>query len=452
MNSFFSSAKTRLIAKAIMVGILGLLMMIPLAFISELVEDRRQEALKAVQEVGNSWSTAQTLTGPVIGLAHEEDVLAFPPTATGATETHWTHYLPQELTVDATLHPRKLKRGIFPILVYNAVVKIEGSFCLPIAALQTHKSFLQGEATISLGISDLRGIEDQVSLTLDGHQVALAAGLNPAVGTQGLTAKLPASLWEQAEAAATPSASASASASPKEGLLYLPFSLELPLKGSGSMWFAPMGQMNHIHVSADYPSPKFSGNYLPSERTVSNTGFDARWDIPSLTRNYGQQLTQADWYQMVVPSLFGVELLDTVSSYRQTQRAVKYALLVIVLTFVVIFFTDHKTGNRMNVFQYLLSGLALVLFYALLISLSEVIPFGWAYALAAALTTALLSVYLHHLLPYKNTALYMSGLLCCVYLFIYLLLQMESYALLTGSLGLFLILAGVMRLSTKETL
>lgn len=438
MNQILSSVKTRLIVKAIVIGIVGLLMLFPLALISELVNDRQNESLQAAQDVGNSWSNAQTITGPVISVSQSTQMpMPYPPTSSATiTETVWTHYLPDELCIDADLRHRELKRGIYPVMVYNSTLKIEGTFCLPATALQEQESFLQGKASVSFGISDLRGIEDQVNLTIGGQTLEMTSGMDPTVGTQGLTTFLPSCVWEQAEA--------------KDGQVCVPFTLELPLKGSGSMWFAPMGKMNHIHVMADYPSPKFSGNYLPSERSVSADGFNAQWDIPYLTRNYAQQITQPDWYGTVAPSVFGVELLDTVSVYRQSQRAVKYALLVIVLTFVVVFFADRKAGDCLNVFQYLLCGLALVLFYSLLISLSEVLLFGWAYALSAVLTISLLTAYLHHLLPQRKTVIYISLLLCGIYVFIYILLQMESYALLTGSLGLFLILAGVMRLSMTQ--
>lgn len=386
--------------------------------------------------MSQAWSKAQTLTGPVLSIRRVTDSpIPNPPTSSAVTEEiSWTHFLPEDLTMEASLQHQQLKRGIYPVQVYRSDVKISGVFRLSPEALQSIGASRREKITVSLGIADLRGIESRVNLSLAGRTLELTSGLDPAVSTQGLTATLPADLLEEVPR--------------QDGMLNLPFSLEIPLKGSESIWFAPMGKMNHVHLTADYPSPKFSGNYLPAERSVLDNGFSAQWEIPDLTRNYPQQMEQADWYAVVAPSVFGVELLDTVSPYRQAQRAVKYALLVIVLTFVVVFFADQKAGNTINIFQYLLSGLALVLFYSLLISLSEVMLFGWAYAVAAALTVALLSSYLYHLLPQKKTALYIGGLLTGIYLFVYLLLQMESYALLAGSLGLFLILAGVMRLST----
>lgn len=227
------------------------------------------------------------------------------------------------------------------------------------------------------------------------------------------------------------------------------FRIEMELKGSDALYFAPIGRTTSIRIESDCPTPSFTGNFLPSHREVRSDGFSAQWDVIGMNRNYPQVFDFTAAEARVQDSVFGVELLVPVAQYQMTERAVKYAILILLLTFVVVLFAETLLRKPLGIFHYLLVGLALILFYSLLIALSEHLRFGWSYAIASVMIVGMLFLYTYALLREKKAALGVGGMLAGLYLYIYILLQMETYALLAGSLGLFVILAGVMFVSQK---
>lgn len=231
----------------------------------------------------------------------------------------------------------------------------------------------------------------------------------------------------------------------------LPYEMKIKLKGSQSIYFTPLGKTTKVNLKANWNTPSFDGNYLPEKREITEKDFSAQWQVLNLNRNYPQVLVnyQNASIKDIQNSNFGVNLKMPVEQYQQSMRSTKYAILIILLTFTVIFFTEIMEKTRIHALQYLLVGLALCLFYSLLLSMSEHIGFNMAYLVASVLTITLVGGYMLGIIKRKKPAFIMVGLLSVLYIYVFILIQLETFALLAGSLGLFVILAMVMYFSKK---
>ncbi len=227
--------------------------------------------------------------------------------------------------------------------------------------------------------------------------------------------------------------------------------MKIKLKGSQSIYFTPLGKTTRVALKANWNTPSFDGNYLPEKREITEKDFSAQWQVLNLNRNYPQVFInyQNASIKDIQNSNFGVNLKMPVEQYQQSMRSTKYAILIILLTFTVIFFTEIMEKTRIHALQYLLVGLALCLFYSLLLSMSEHIGFSMAYLVASVLTIMLVGGYMLGIIKRKKPAFIMAGLLSVLYIYVFILIQLETFALLAGSLGLFVILAMVMYFSKK---
>lgn len=440
--------RNALSVKIVLIGLLILILLIPIAMVRGVISERSRNAQDAIREVQDKWSNAQTITGPYLEIPFEEEVTSVSyennQEKTQIRKIRKSLYvLPENLDISGTLETEILRRGPYEIVVYKTPLELSGTFALPQDKKSRDRKYLLSQASLSIGLSDLRGISEQITVDWDGEPLPCHSGL-PAnsIAATGVTTDLP-----DLQAGDT-----------------VRFSVRLHLKGSQSMQFAPLGRTTRVRLASDCPTPSFNGSFLPEQRDVTDSGFTAAWKVLNLNRNYPQNFT-SDWkdqnlntrstrhfgesYNDNPLALFGVDLLLPVEQYQQAIRSVKYASLFIILTFVICFFVEITRKKNIHPFQYLLVGLALCLFYTLLISISEYLGFGWAYLIAAVMTIALLVCYLAGLLKIKRTACLIGGLLALLYAYIYILLQMETYALLTGSIGLFIILAIIMRFSLK---
>ena len=440
--------RNALSVKIVLIGLLILTLLIPIAMVRGVISERSRNAQDAIREVQDKWSNAQTVTGPYLEIPFEEEVTSVSyennQEKTQIRKIRKSLYvLPENLDISGTLETEILRRGPYEIVVYKTPLELSGTFALPQDKKSRDRKYLLSQASLSIGLSDLRGISEQITIDWDGTHLPCHSGL-PAnsIAATGVTTDLP-----DLQAGDT-----------------VRFSVRLHLKGSQSMQFAPLGRTTRVRLASDCPTPSFNGSFLPEQRDVTDSGFTAEWKVLNLNRNYPQNFT-SDWknqnlntrstrhfgesYNDNPLALFGVDLLLPVEQYQQATRSVKYASLFIILTFVICFFVEITRKKNIHPFQYLLVGLALCLFYTLLISISEYLGFGWAYLIAAVMTIALLVCYLAGLLKIKRTACLIGGLLALLYAYIYILLQMETYALLTGSIGLFIILAIIMRFSLK---
>lgn len=432
--------------KVVFIALLSLLLLIPSIMISSLGEERKQTAANAQNEIASKWGMPQHVTGPVIAI----------PCVEGNQKDIY-YILPKTLNVNADVKSQTLYRNIYEAVVYNSSIDIDGTFninsLLPIK--NDSVKVLLNEAYIELGITDLRGISKKVQINLDGKISDINDGglddniqydesslVDKVVEEDG--AVMPVDVRVQGSCVAMARMDLTELAQHDS----VPFKLHLDLKGSETLNFAPVGEVTKIHVKGDCGTPSFNGNFLPVDRNVTPDGFDATWEVISINRPYPQSF-MGNRASEIAASQVQVGLRIPVDRFQKTDRAIKYALLVIVLTFIAALFSEFRLRRHINVFQYLLIGLALVLFYSLLLSMSEHMAFALAYVIATLMTVGMVTIYLFGVLKVKKQALIIGAMLLFMYAYIFVLLSLESYALLAGSIGLFIILAVIMYYSLK---
>lgn len=430
--------RNSLSVKIVLIGILILLMFIPIGMIKGLISERMVTARNATYDVQEKWSSPQQLTGPFICLPFYEnhEVIRYTkgvPETTYQATLNYLNILPERLEITGRVETEQLKRGLYDVVVYRSALEMSGTFILPedFNKNQEYEERQLRQASLNIGISDLRGISEQIKAEWGDKSCQFDAGLpHQMLVSSGVSTSLP--LNEHLRAGEK-----------------VNFKIRLSLKGTESIYFAPLGKITQVNISSNCTTPSFTGSFLPEDRTINENGFQASWKILNLNRNYPQIFTTNQFSENQDLSVFGAELLLPVQQYQQSTRSVKYAFLIIILTFVVSFFTEVIHKKNIHPFQYLLIGLALCLFYTLLIAMSEHIGFNWAYLLAAFMTITLITLYMTGILKIRKTAYTISGLLALLYVYIFILIQMETYALLAGSLGLFVILAIIMYYSQK---
>ena len=415
--------------KGILIFFLMLVLLIPTVMIMNLISEREGRQNEAILEVSSKWGQSQTLSGPVLVVPYEQITRATDGKEI-AREQKFAYFLPEELQVKGNVDPEKRHRGIFDVVLYSSRIAMEGVFNHPVMeSLIPSGSIVHWEkAVMVLGIPDLRGLKDQVKMDWNGQSKVFDPGI-PVAGVAASGIHVPL------EMTATIS-------EPHR------FRIDLALKGSGSLFFTPVGKITNVQISSPWADPGFTGAFLPDSKTVSPSGFDAAWKVLNLNRNYPQQWTSDQTIQFK-ESAFGVDFLLPVDNYQKSERSVKYAILFIGLTFLTVFFIEMRQTNRVHPFQYALIGLALVIFYVLLVSISEHLAFNTAYFIASAMTIGLTSVYARSLFASGRMALLVGGTLALLYGFLFVVLQQQDNALLIGSLGLFFILAAIMYFSRK---
>ena len=417
--------------KVIIIGGLIILLMIPMFMIEDLISERGRTQEEAINEVSEKWSLAQTITGPYLNIQ-------YPVTTENNGEKKVSikdlFLFPDELLVNGQLKTEILKRSIYEVNVYQSELTLKGLFS-PEELIKSRVDMEQlqfDRAAICLNLTDMRGISEQISITLGDSVYVFEPGMdNGGIGATGVHAITDLSDLRKNKK--------------------LPYEIKIKLKGSQSINFIPLGKTTRVDLKANWNTPSFTRNYLPNNREITEKEFSAQWQVLNLNRNYSQVLVNYNNTNIkdIENSSFGVNFKIPVEQYQQSMRSAKYAILIILLTFGVIFFTEIMNKTRIHALQYLLVGLALCLFYSLLLSFSEHIGFNPAYLLSAALTIILVGGYMLGITKKKKPSLIMSGLLSVLYLYIFVLIQLETFALLAGSLGLFIILAMVMYFSKK---
>jgi len=423
--------RTSAMARLVVMGLLLLGMLIPLQMIQSVVSERTTRRDAALQEIGSTWGGFQTLGGPVLMVPYRS-VWIDPDGAMKQTQVR-AYFLPETLDVAATLEPLVLQRGLFKVVVYRAHLTIRGTFLRPdVTTLRPVPSqTLWDDATISVGIADPRGIAKRLVLNWMGKDVPLEPGADEvAIFTSGLHART-SGLAVVAERGT------------------IPFTIELDVNGSRDLRILPTGSQTSLQIASTWPHPSFIGAPLPASRETGATGFSARWTVPYFSRGYPPQWTghavdRAQMKAQADASSFGVSLLQPVDIYQQAERAVKYAVLFIVMTFVVFFLWEIGRARLLHPIQYSFVGFAMCVFYLLLVSLSEHLGFDVAYVGASVATTVLIALYSARVLGGRVEGISMGGGLVALYGFLYLLLRLEDYALLAGSIGLFTMLALLM--------
>lgn len=439
LNSLTDFFKQRAVFfKILGIGFLVLLLLIPLNMIQGVLRERLGRRNQAVAEVTSSWGREQTLVGPVLIVPYRysfkswKDVEAADGTLT-RTEVQNTavanaYFLPETLEIDGDITPTRLRRGIYKAVVYSGTLEVTGGFARPdFSGLRVdEEDVLWEEALVTVAIPDLRGVKETLLLRWGEETIPLVPGCKLPSFAAGVHARVDG--LRQSEGA-------------------IPLGLTLTLNGSGGIRFTPVAGETRIHLRSPWPNPSFQGAFLPTDRQVTASGFEATWQLSQYGRDYPQQWTDRRDRGAgldsgsVVSSLFGVNFLSDIDAYRNVERAIKYGILFIVLVFTAFFLFEVLGRLRIHPMQYTLVGVALCLFYLGLLSLSEFVRFGMAYFGAATLTTCLIWFYCAAVLKSGKRTLLVVGMLAGIYGFLYVPLQLQDYSLLVGTSGLFLVLA-----------
>ena len=442
--------KNRFLAKAAALLFTFVLLMVGLSMVQGVVRDRIRNRDNAVQGIVGSLAGPQTLMGPVVVQRCTESwtTTSADKKPEASTRVFRRYAMPDTLEQTAELQTEQRARGLHKVSTYVLGSRIEAHFAtlpelLQPAAGRMPKAQVSCDAPrLMLALSDPRGIRD-ASLQLNGSTVALQPGTRHPSYPQGLSAELPPALLKAP----------------------LQVALTLELLGTERLAFVPLADSNQLSLAGNWPHPSFGGSFLPSQRSVSGDGFSARWSLSALASSaqqgfadgkplchgdsagseYGDHATAG---QHCLES-FSTTFVDPVNPYALSDRATKYGLLFIVLTFVAVAMFEVLKQLRVHPVQYLLVGSALCSFFLLLIGLSEHIGFSPAYGVAASACVLLLAFYASHILGSARRGLPFAGWIALLYGLLFVLLQLEQTALVVGSIALFAVLASVMVATRK---
>lgn len=412
--------------KVIVIGILILLLLIPAVLIENLIRERLHRHNSVIIEINDKWSSSQTVTGPFITVPFKiyyEDL-----SGEVRYNTEILHILPETLFIGGTIEPLQLSRSLFKTVVYSSKIKFRGNFSIP-SREETNidpDNILWDKACISLGISDMRGIQDRVNIFLND----VSGEANPGLKTQDL-----------AESGVSAPVKLSLSGGNNS------FSFDLDLNGSNMLNFVPVGKSSIVNIRSTWPSPGFGGSFLPDNREIKKDGFSAGWKILHLNRNY-PQFWQGSLHN-VEGSSFGVSLVLTADIYQKSIRLAKYAVMFLFFTFSAFFFSEIINRQKVHPIQYLLVGGAILIFYTLVLSLSEHMRFNYAYVLSALSVTLIIAGYARAIVKDRRFAAMILGILAILYGYLFIILQLEDYSLLMGSIGLLVIITTVMYMTRK---
>jgi inner membrane protein len=408
--------------KMVLLAFLGLFLLIPLEMIKMIIGERQKRSEEVKKEIAAQWAGYQSISGPVLNIP----VRTHP--SKKDTEPFITvfHIMPESLAITGEIQTEKRHRSIYEAVVYTADLRFNGNFVIPALNSGENSEILWKEAYYTAGISDNRGLKGKISLKTDTLVREAVPGLKDHdLFTSGIS--FPADL--------------------AVGTGAISFSLDMKISGSEGLSFTPIGKTTDVNLTSKWNSPGFKGSFLPVERKVSDSGFEAKWLVTNLNRNFPQVWSGSSFNPAT--DSFGVDFILPVDHYQKSLRSAKYGILFIALTFLALMFAEMTIRENIHIFQYLLMALALVLFFSLLNALSEYVGFNAAYLFSASSTIALISYFLRDLFTKRLTVLYISGLLVFLYSFIFILLTLNDYAYLAGNIGLFVLLAVIMRLSVK---
>ena len=409
--------------KLAVIAVLILILLIPSVMIQEIIYERELLKNEAITEVSAKWARNQLINGPVLTVP-----LIYEYEKDGKIETttrNW-HLLPENLSIEAEVEPEKLRRGIYEIVVYRSGIDISGNFNMKIKPDPTHlKQIRFDQAYLTIGISDLRGIKNQINVKWDKEILSVKPGSRLFnLIYSGVSVDLPDLEVFMGKT--------------------VDFEFALDLQGSQNLSFIPVGSTTDVLIKSVWEYPSFNGNFLPDNRVIDSEGFEASWNILQLNRNIPESWIDNELSQNMEEAAFGVDLLLSMDDYQKSMRSAKYAILTIALTFLIFFLVEVLNKRKIHPFQYTLVGLALCLFYVLLVSISEHSNFNLAYGISTLGIVCMVSLYSLSVFNARRLTLVLVSTLLAIYGFLYVTLQLTEYALLMGSIGLTLILGATM--------
>ena len=432
-------------------AILGLTIMIciPLIMIQNTIVERTQFRQAAVDSIAKDSVREQTLAGPMLVIRYTDEYEESIEVADGVGKRKQNVVrsvkrrllvFPNELSIASRMETDRRYRGIHQVLVFAGLHDIKGDFAIPVMndlpRASPNSRLRLGRASVVLGVGDVRGIKNIPTIDWNGARVEFQQGTEMAALANGLHADV-AQLTLEQPASVT-------------------FSMTLGLDGIERQSFVPVGKHNKVSVRSPWPHPQFAGAFLPSarDRTINQAGFSAMWEVTSLSTTVQKQIRERDDGPAAAGPQAGLEsfsigFIEPVNVYSLAERATKYGLLFIALTFAAFFMFEMIKQLPIHPVQYLLVGLALVMFFLLLVSLSEHVQFALAYVLASASCSGLLGFYLSYVLRDWRRGVGFAAALTALYGALYGLLISENNALVLGTLLLFAVLAAVMVATRK---
>lgn len=422
--------------KLLILAGIALALLIPQVLILNLVRERESRQESVVAEISSKWGGNQTIIGPIITVPYfdyyqteiDHEMRTF-------RKTGYAHFLPEDLSIEGTVIPEKKHRGIYEIIVYKTQLKVTGSFIKPDFSdwYISEKNIRWKEAFLSIGITDLIGLNEYINVKWNDSSLQLQPGLpvddnfNSGVSTN-------IEFGEKQK---------------------YTFSFNIDLDGTNGLNFVPVGRETFVSLSSNWAHPNFDGAYITQDNVVNEEGFKASWKVLELNRNFSQQWLgrqhHPDDYgeDSLDEFAFGVNLMVPADNYQKSERSVKYAILFIALTFIVFFFVEILNRRPVHPIQYTLVGIALCIFFTLLLSLSEHVPFNLAYLIAAVAVIGLITLYARSAFKSVRLSLVVAASLTALYVFLFTILQLIDYSLLFGNIGLFIVLAIIMYFSKK---
>ncbi|MBL0795697.1 cell envelope integrity protein CreD [Pseudomonas sp. B7] len=423
------------------IALLILVLLVPLLMIDGIIDDRQQLRDGVLEDIARSSSYSQQLSGPVMVVPYRKVVRTWKTKEKSderyqeiGEERGRLYFLPERFELDGQVQTELRARGIYEARLFHADNRISGHFSLP-AQLGIKEDFADytfDAPFLAVGISDIRGIENALKLELGAQRLDFVPGTQVGWLGEGVRVTLPALDTSKTTE--------------------LAFGFDLRLQGTGSLQVLPVGKTSRVNLAANWPHPSFIGNFLPAKREINDQGFTADWQTSFFSTNLQEAMSRCvsgNDCEAFNGRSFGVSFIDPVDQYLKSDRAIKYALLFIVLTFAGFFLFEVLKSLAVHPVQYALVGVALAFFYLLLLSLSEHIGFALAYLLSASGCVLLIGFYVCHVLRSVRHGLSFSAGLAALYGLLYGLLSAEDYALLMGSLLLFGLL-GVFMVLTRN--
>lgn len=437
-SKFSNWMRNSITARMLVVGFLLVILLIPLEFVKSLINERASRQEEVVHEINEKWGNEVLLSGPIIKIPYKvfsEEMNFDEKSDSYYTKTKQTienaYFFPDILNIASQVDTKPLNRSIYESVVYAADINVKGNFP-KIDFSNTNiseENILWDNATVILKTSNLKGIKTTPIVNLASEKLSMT----PQYSTDYLNT-IQSNYINNAKEIFTQS---------------LTFSFDLKINGSESLKFLPIGKETNAAMKSNWHSPSFDGNFLPEDtsKEISADGFTANWHVLQINRQFEQSFF--GHLPDLRASAFGTKLIIPVDEYQKSERTAKYGFMVIGLTLLVFLLIQLVSKIYIHPFQYVMIGLALVMFYTLLISISEHSSFFKAYTIAAISVLALITLYSRAILKGFKFPLLICASLASLYGFIYVIIQLENYALLVGSIGLFIILAIVMFTSRR---
>ena len=415
--------KGKLFFKAVIIFVMAFFLWIPTNLIRDVINEREKRQKEAIEEVSSKWAGRQTITGPLLmvpyvgtsnGLVHQK-------------KSAW--FMADQLDITSSVAPQKRHRGIYDVVVYEGDVSITAKFeNIKFRELNVAPAnLLWSEAKLLLQMSDLsRGINEEIFIKWKDSSFLCQPW---AETNEKIDDALYAAVPLKAEDADTQNV----------------FTVKFSLHGSQQLMFSPAARETKIQMKGSWPDPSFTGIKIPETPNASDSGIDVKWKY--LNRN--NPMVWNDQFIDLEPSAMGANLIIPVDQYDKTERSVKYALLCIILTFAAFFLIETIYKRNLHLIQYGLAGFALVLFYTLLLSISEYTGFNLAYLIAGVATIGLITWFVGSIMKSSKLATFIGFVLTVVYGYIFTIIQLQDYSLLMGSIGLFIALGIIMYFSRK---